>query len=61
MEVFQSGNVAGWWTQAMMHWMPLWSGFIFIFLIGSTGGLSSVNAYDIVLNDETPNMRHRRT
>jgi hypothetical protein len=47
----------GLWTHAMVHWMPLWSEFMFIFLVGSTGGLSDVNMYDIVLNDESLNVK----
>jgi hypothetical protein len=50
----------GLWTQAMSDWMPLWSEFIFMFLVGSTGGLSYVNTSDIVLNDESLNVKTSR-
>jgi len=40
-----------WMSQAMRHWMPLWSEFVFVFLVGSVGGLSYVNTYYLILKD----------
>jgi hypothetical protein len=52
-------NVAGqcvtftiWMTQALLHWMPLWVEFVFIFAVGSLAGLNYVNTYHCVLVDE---------
>jgi hypothetical protein len=59
MAAVQVVNFVIWGTQAMMHWMPLWSQFPFIFLVGSIGGLSYVNTYDMVLNDETLDQKRR--
>jgi hypothetical protein len=59
MAVVQCLNFGVWLTQSMLHWMPMWSQFIFIFLVGSTGGLSYVNTYDMVLNDENLVSKHR--
>jgi hypothetical protein len=39
--------------------MPVWSQYIFIFLVGSIGGLSYVNTYDMVLSDERLGPKHR--
>jgi hypothetical protein len=50
--VAQCGSFAVWLTQAMLHWMPLWSEFVFIFIVGGLSGLSYVNTYHCVLVDE---------
>jgi hypothetical protein len=43
----------------MLHWMPIWSQYIFVFLVGAIGGLSYVNTYDMVLSDNALNAKHR--
>ena len=45
-------NFLIWMTQAMLHWMPIWAEFIFIFLVGSCGGLSYVNTYHMIMIDD---------
>jgi Na+/melibiose symporter-like transporter len=59
MAIAQVLNFGIWLSQAMLHWMPIWSQFIFIFFVGSIGGLSYVNTYDMVLNDEALDSKHR--
>jgi hypothetical protein len=59
MAIGQCINFSIWLSQAMLHWMPIWSQFIFIFLVGSIGGLSYVNTYDMVLTDERLDGKHR--
>lgn len=44
-------NFCIWASQACYHWMPIWAQFIFIFFVGSCGGLSYVNTYDMILTD----------
>lgn len=48
----QMTNFGIWLTQAMLHWMPIWAEFIFIFLVGCCGGLNYVNTYDMEMNDD---------
>lgn len=45
-------NFAIWLSQAMLHWMPIWAEFIFIFFVGCCGGLNYVNTYDMEMNDD---------
>jgi hypothetical protein len=52
-------NFGIWLSQAMLHWMPIWSQYIFVFMVGAVGGLSYVNTYDMVLSDEALNAKHR--
>jgi battenin len=59
MAVVQCINFVIWLSQSMLHWMPIWSQFIFIFVVGATGGLSYVNTYDMVLTDERLSAKHR--
>jgi hypothetical protein len=52
-------NFTIWLSQAMLHWMPIWSQYVFMFLVGSVAGLSYVNAYYMLLNDEGLDAKHR--
>lgn len=45
-------NFGIWLSQAMLHWMPLWAEFVFIFLVGMCGGLNYVNTYDMEMTDD---------
>lgn len=50
--VAQLINFGIWLSQAMLHWMPIWAEFIFIFLVGCCGGLNYVNTYDMEMSDD---------
>jgi hypothetical protein len=50
--VVQSAMFVVWLTQAMLHWMAIWSEFIFIFIVGVFAGLIYVNTYHCILQDE---------
>ncbi|OHT07214.1 CLN3 protein [Tritrichomonas foetus] len=52
MSFLQCANFGIWLSQAMLHWMPLWAEFVCIFFVGSVGGLSYVNTYHMLLNDD---------
>ena len=59
MTFIQMINFFIWLSQALLHWMPLWSEFFFIFLVGAIGGLSYVNSYDLILRDPELNDKER--
>ena len=59
MAVFQMINFVIWLTQATFHWMPIWSEFCFIFLVGSCGGLSYANTYNLILKDDSLNHKEK--
>lgn len=56
---FQLANFGIWLSQAMLHWMPTWSEFIFIFIVGSCGGMSYANTYHMILKDENLNAKEK--
>ena len=43
----------------MLHWMPIWAEFIFIFFVGCCGGLNYVNTYDMEMNDDRLNSKEK--
>lgn len=52
MALFQMLNFFIWLSQAMLHWMPTWSEFIFAFSVGAMGGLSYANTFHMILKDK---------
>ena len=57
MAILQCINFGVWLSQSMLHWMYLWTEFLCIFVVGAVGGLSYVNTYHMLLNDD--NLDHK--